>query len=87
MGKLKRKEAYSAFITAGEHVDTCIDELVKLAGGTEEALNVKEALSHLLLYQAYLAHCLEELPAESDDPVILGFSQFDRVASIWEEDA
>ena len=36
MGKLKRKEAYSAFIAAGEHIDTCIDELVKLAGGTEE---------------------------------------------------
>ena len=87
MGKLKRKEAYSAFIAAGEHIDTCIDELVKLAGGTEEASNIKAALRHLLLYQAYLAHCLEELPAESEDPVILGFRQFDKVASIWEEDA
>lgn len=87
MGKLKRKDAYPAFTAAGECIDTCIDALVALAGGTEEASGIKATLGRLFLYQEYLAHCLEELPIESEDPVILGFRQFDQVASILEEDA
>lgn len=87
MGRLKRSEVFSAFVAAGECIDSCVDGLVKLAGGTEEAAGIKTTLGRLFLYQEYLVHCLEDLPIESEDRVILGFRQFDRVASIWEEDA